>query len=233
MIERVVIMKKNIIISMLVLMLAASAAGCSSSDDGGSALVDGTSATQTTDGTSSSEAPSEDAGSAETSSSGTASEGSSGESSASNFADNADEAVDMDKIEGTEAKTDRSGTSGDGRMTNCEIEIDEVKIAPVDDVYMVVIQFDFKNLSNSALNFNSEVSVDAYQDGMELTPTVLLESIEGYSPNTTMQGVEPGDSIKVQKAFTTSDPNTPVEIYVRDTYDTSGQTYLAQVFRVE
>lgn len=230
-IERVVIMKKNIIISMLVLMLAASAAGCSRSDDGGSALVDGTPATQTADGTSSTGTPND------TNTSESDTDEGAGEAveqnTAAEFGDNADELVDMDKIEGTEAKTDRSGTSGDGRMTNCQVEIDEVKIAPIDDVYMVVVQFDFENLSSSEINFNGEVYVDAYQDGMELTPTVLLDSIEGYSPDTTMQGISAGESIKVQRAFTTTDPNTPVEIYVRDTYDTSGQTYLAQVFRVE
>lgn len=239
-IEGVVIMKKNIIISMLVLMLAAAAAGCNKNNDSNSALVEGTTATQTTEGVASSEGSSSTAG---TSSEGSTSNGSgssgtnNGESveqnTASEFGDNADENVDMDKIEGTEAKTDKSGTRGDGKMTNCKVEIDEVKIAPVDDVYMVVIQFDFKNTSNSELNFGGEVYVDAYQDGMELTPTVVLESIEGYSPDTTMQKVAPGDSIKVQRAFTTSDPSTPVEIYVRDAADDSGQTYLAQVFRVE
>lgn len=229
-------MKKNIIISILALMLAAAAAGCGQSDSGsGSALVDGNTSTQTESSTAAPDSGSSNSGDSsagETTPSSDSGEAVQTETSAE-FGENADKKVDMDKIEGTETKTDKSGTKGDGEMTTCKIKIDEVKIAPVDDVYMVVIQFDFKNTSSSELNFSGEVYAEAYQDGMELQPAVVINEIEGYSPDTMMQRVEPGDSIKVQKAFTTSDPNAPVEVYVRDAYDNTGKKYLAQVFRVK
>lgn len=234
-------MKKNFIIVSLAVMLAVSAAGCNKADDGKSALVDGQSTVQTTDGTQSPESTQQTDGTSENSGessggsqeNGASENGTSGTESGAEFGENADKKVDMDKLEGTEAKSDRSGTKGDGEMTTCKIKIDEVKIVPQDENSLVVVQFDFKNTSSAELNFTGEVYAEAYQDGMELVPAVIRGEIEGYSPDTMMQKVDPGDSIKVQKAFITSDPDTPVEVYVRDTYDESGQKYLAQVFRVD
>ena len=232
-------MKKNIMIAILALMLAVSAAGCGQKKNSNSALVDGQTTTNTTEsasatptaGTASSGSEQKDSSASQSeqnNSSGAASSGSS-----DNFAEDSDKKVNMNKIEGTKAKTDSSGKKGDGKMTTCQVAIDEVKILPFEGAYMIVVQYNFKNTSDSELNFAGEVYAEAYQDGMELSPAVFQGTLEGFSPETTMQKVEPGKSIKVQKGYVTSDPNTPIEVYVRDTYDQNGQDYLSQVFRLQ
>lgn len=208
-------MKKNIIISILALMLAISAVGCGQKDDGGSALTG--SGTTSTASKNTDEAP-------ESTPKGSVQE------QLDSFAENADKKINMDKIEGSEYKTDNSGKKGDGKMTTCKVSIDEVKLAEIEGSNVLFVQFDFKNTTDSELNFSGEVLADAYQDGLELSPAVFPNEIEGFSPTSTAQKVAGGDSIKVQKAYVVNDPNTAVEIYVRDTYDETGKTYLSQVF---
>lgn len=227
-------MKKNIIIAILALMLAVSAAGCGQKKNSNSALVDGQTTTQATDSVSATPtAGAASSGSEQKDSSTSQSEQNNSSGSSDNFAEDSDKKVNMNKIEGTKAKTDNSGKKGDGKMTTCQVAIDEVKILPFEGAYMIVVQYNFKNTSDSELNFAGEVYAEAYQDGMELSPAVFQGTLEGFSPETTMQKVEPGKSIKVQKGYVTSDPNTPIEVYVRDTYDQSGQAYLSQVFRLQ
>ena len=227
-------MKKNIMIAILALMLAVSAASCGQKKNSNSALVDGQTTTQATDSVSATPtAGAASSGSEQKDSSTSQSEQNNSSGSSDNFAEDSDKKVNMNKIEGTKAKTDSSGKKGDGKMTTCQVAIDEVKILPFEGAYMVVVQYNFKNTSDSELNFAGEVYAEAYQDGMELSPAVFQGTLEGFSPETTMQKVEPGKSIKVQKGYVTSDPNTPIEVYVRDTYDQSGQAYLSQVFRLQ
>ena len=220
-------MKKNIIISVLALMLALTAAACGNKDNK-SALVGSGSKQTETDSTTAAD------------NSGNNSSNVLGESDAQkesadyqldHFAENSDKKINMNKIEGKKAQTDSSGKRGDGKMTTCTVAIDEVKVAKVEDMDIVFVVFDFKNTTDSELNFSGEVLAEAYQDGMELSPAVFQNPIEGYSPDTTAQRVAGGDSIKVQKAFFTSMPDAPIEIYVRDTYDSTGEKYISQVFR--
>lgn len=222
-------MKKSIIISALAIMLALSAAGCGQKTQQGSALVDGN-VTSTPESTSSSTGAADNAASGNTAEQG----GQTDEQyQLEHFAENADEAIDMDKIEGTEAKTDSSGTKGDGKMTTCEVGVDEVKIAEIDGAKVAFIQYNFKNISDSEITFTGDVYSEAYQDGMSLNPAVFPNEIEGYSPESIMQKVAPGKSIKVQKAFTLTDAAIPIEVYVRDTYNESGAESLAQVFLIQ
>lgn len=222
-------MKKNIIISVLALMLALTAAACGNKDNK-SALVGSGSKQTETDSTTAAD------------NSGNNSSNVLGESDAQkesadyqldHFAENSDKKINMNKIEGKKAQTDSSGKRGDGKMTTCTVAIDEVKVAKVEDMDIVFVVFDFKNTTDSELNFSGEVLAEAYQDGMELSPAVFQNPIEGYSPDTTAQRVAGGDSIKVQKAFFTSMPDAPIEIYVRDTYDSTGEKYISQVFRTK
>lgn len=220
------IMKKNIVISVLALMLALTATACGNKDNKSALVGNGSNQTE-----SDSTAVSDNNNSNTSNSADTQSE--SVDYQLDHFAENSDKKINMNKIEGKKAQTDSSGKSGDGRMTTCTVGIDEVKVAKVEDMDIVFVVFDFKNTTDSELNFSGEVLAEAYQDGMELSPAVFQNPIEGYSPDTTAQKVAGGDSIKVQKAFFTSEPDAPIEIYVRDTYDSTGEKYLSQVFRTK
>ncbi len=220
-------MKKNIIIAVLALMLAVTATGCGKTESGNSTLVgNGVESTVNKNKDKAEEKKEEKTEQKDEQ----PTEAPSVQEQLDTFAENADKEIDMDKIEGTVFKTDNSGKRGDGKMTTCNVKIDEVKVAEVDGSNVVFVQFNFKNTTNAELNFAGEVFAEAYQDGMELPAAVFPEEIEGFSPNTTAQKVEGGKSIKVQKAYITSEPNAPIEIYVRDTYDETGKTYLSQVF---
>lgn len=223
-------MKKNIIISVLALMLALTSAACGNKDNK-SALVGSGSKQTESDSKTASDNKGSDASKSDSSSSDTQEE--SAEYQLDHFAENSDKKINMNKIEGKKAQTDSSGKSGDGKMTTCTVAIDEVKVAKVEDMDIVFVVFDFKNTTDSELNFSGEVFAEAYQDGMELSPAVFQNPIEGYSPDTTAQRVAGGESIKVQKAFFTSAPDAPIEIYVRDSYDNTGEKYLSQVFRTK
>lgn len=226
-------MKKNIIISVLALMLALTAAACGNKDNK-SALV-GSGSKQTESGSKVDSNTTDDAEKKDSADDGNSSDAQteSTEYQLDHFAENSDKKINMNKIDGKKAQTDSSGKKGDGKMTTCTVAIDEVKVAKVEDMDIVFVVFDFKNTTDSELNFSGEVFVEAYQDGMELSPAIFQNPIEGYSPDTTAQRVAGGDSIKVQKAFFTSTPDTPIEIYVRDSYDTTGEKYLSQVFRTK
>lgn len=216
-------MKKNFIISILALMLAVSAAGCGAKTDKGSALVDGEAQTSST------MEPREDA--PQTTSAPVEAPQGNEQEQLNNYGKDADKSVDMDKIKGNSLKSDKSGSKGDGKFSTCNVSIDEVKAANIDGSDVIIVQYDFKNTSGSDINFDGEVYAEAYQDGMELSPAIFQGAVDGFSTATLAQKVAPGESIKVQKAFATADVNTVVELYVRDTYDQTGQAYLAQVWR--
>lgn len=207
-------MKKNIIISVLALMIAATAVGCGNKAEKQSALVGGNSTNVETSNTK----VIEDLDDKET---------------LDNFVKDADKDIDMDKIDGTVAKTDKSGTKGDGKMTTCNVKIDEVKLLEIEGSNIIFVQYEYKNTSDTDNNFSGEVFANVYQDGMELTPAVFRDDIEGYSPDSSIQKVAPGEKIKVQKAYATSDATTPIEVYVQDTYDQTGEKYLSQVFLLQ
>lgn len=212
-------MKKNIIISILALMIAASAVGCGSKAEKKSSLVAGNSTNVETSNTENTD-NSEEASTSQ----------STADSQTENYVKDADKDIDMDKLDGTVAKTDKSGTKGDGKMTTCNVKIDEVKMVEIDGSNIIFVQFNYKNTSDTDNNFSGEVLPIVYQDGMELSPAVFRDEIEGYSPDSSIQRVAPGESIKVQRAYATSDASTPIEIYVQDTYDQTGENYLSQVF---
>ena len=204
----------------MALMLAVTASGCGKTENGTSALTgNGVESTVNKDKTENKAEETQEP-----------TEAPSVQEQLDTFAENADKEINMDQIEGTVFKTDNSGKRGDGKMTTCTVKIDEVKVAEIDGSNIVFVQYDFKNTTNTELNFAGEVFAEAYQDGMELPAAVFPNAIEGFSPNTTAQKVEGGKSIKVQKAYVTSEPNAPIEIYVCDTYDETGKTYLSQVF---
>ena len=118
-------------------------------------------------------------------------------------------------------------------MTTCNVKIDEVKLLEIEGSNIIFVQYEYKNTSDTDNNFSGEVFANVYQDGMELTPAVFRDDIEGYSPDSSIQKVAPGEKIKVQKAYATSDATTPIEVYVQDTYDQTGEKYLSQVFLLQ
>lgn len=216
-------MKKGIIVTALILTLFA-VSGCNKNSTQQSALVDGnvTNSPQTTQSANSTDAPSSDA-----------QDTTSEQYQLDHFAENADEAVDMDKIEGTEAKTDSSGKKGDGKFTTCDVSIDSVKVSEVEGIRIAFVEYTFKNTSDSDITFTGDVISEAYQDGMSLNAAIFPSDIEGFSPDTISQQVAPGEKIKVQKAFTLLDNSVPIEVYVRDSFSSSADDYLAQVFRLQ
>lgn len=232
-------MKKKVIISVFALMLAFGMIGCGNKDNKTALVGDGTVKTQTeadnTKDKSDQSEKNDKSDKSENSESAENNDASKGdvEYQLENFAENSDKKINMNKIDGKKAKTDSSGKKGDGKLTTCNVSIDEVKVAKVEDMDIVFVVFDFENTTESELNFSGEVFAEVYQDGMELSPAIFQSTIEGYSPDSTAQKVGAGESIKVQKAFFTSNPELPIEIYVRDSYDSTGEKYLSQVFRTE
>lgn len=197
-------MKKKIIALAAVIAIAASFAGCKNDESKSQVVGDGVSSTAATqsaeqgDAVQASTAPEKSAEQVQ--------------EELDNFAKDADENVDMSKIEGTDISGSATeGFEDSGTLGNYEVKINSAKLADSDSGKVAVVEFEFKNNSSNEVNFAGVIKTLAMQDESDLPPAMTY-SAEGFDSNTVAQTISNGDSIKVQKAYVVSDENQPIVV---------------------
>ena len=212
-------MKKRIVAFAAILALAASMTGCGKKEEKKSNITDSTAVTATT-------APNE-------SESGAASAPKTEEQvkdELDNFAKDADKNADLNKIEGTELKSDGNAK---GSLNGCEVEIDKaVKTQDADGSNVIVVEYTFKNKTAETTKFDSVFKTTAMQNGKPLPVAVTYEA-EGYDILTVAQDVKSGDKIKVQKAFKLISDTDAVEITVNSTDTASTDAPVVKSFNLQ
>ena len=149
------------------------------------------------------------------------------------FAEDADKSADSSKIDGTKATTADGSDKGKGTINEAyKVSIDNLVVTTHEDRTVAIVDFTFKNNSTQPVNFSGAINVLASQNGMELTPAIFQTELEGYSPNTIMQSVEKGEKITVQKAFSLTDAETPVEIQL-STYTDTVNNLVTKIFDIK
>ena len=216
-------MKKSIL-AALVLALALSAAGCSQSAD------DKTEPKNTNV--------------TETAAPGTGTQGTANQTEANqtetnqldgvnDFADSADENVDMDAVGGEYLKvSDESTGSPSAELGVFSVEIKSAKAFQYNGGDYLVAEIEFENNSSVETTYASVIDTKAFQDGMQIAPASLPESIEGIETATSAQKVPGGEKITVQKLFKLLDTDTPVEIQLHAFYEDTEQ-FASQIFNIQ
>ncbi len=136
--------------------------------------------------------------------------------------------ADMDKVPGEAASSDTEKEKYTGKLGNYEVTIEDAKIVDNNGQDAVIVSFEFKNKSDSAVPFSGVMDVMAYQDGIKL-PGTVVSNIEGVNMLAIAEHVEKGDSIKVQQAYSLRDKSLPLEIEVRE-FNPSDDSALVKVF---
>ena len=132
------------------------------------------------------------------------------------YAVNASENVDMNKLSGDELTSVKpaDGVKESGAIGKYEVGIDKAKVIDYNDEKVVIVSFDFKNNSSQDANFAGAMNVTIEQGGAELR-SVNLNGVDGYDIASTAQIIEKGKKITVQRAYALSDNETAVDITVK------------------
>ena len=123
-----------------------------------------------------------------------------------------DKTIDMDKVDGTDAKT-ADDEYASGTVNGADVKITDAKIINYNDSDVIVVSFDFKNRTDRELAFTGILSVEAEQ-GDSYIPPMPVSGVEGIACETLAQMVKGGERITVQQAFRLRDAETPVTITV-------------------
>lgn len=145
--------------------------------------------------------------------------------------DNADDKIDMSKVEGTDATT-ANDDNAKGTVAGADVEITDAKVVNLDGTDMVVVSFKFKNRTGEETTFNGIERVTAVQDTNNLAPAVITD-VEGISCETLAQVVPHGETITVQKAFRLFDTETPLTITVTPAAEPDSTDEISKVFNLK
>lgn len=128
--------------------------------------------------------------------------------------DGAGKEVDMKKVEGVELNSIKAeGVESDGAVGAYNVSIESAKLVDTENGKVLVVSFGFKNKSSEAVAFDNVMSVDALQGDTEAKASVIT-GYDGINILSAVELIESGKSTTVQKAYTLTDTETPVEIMV-------------------
>ncbi len=135
----------------------------------------------------------------------------------------------------TTAENDSSAPSDNGTLGDYTVAIKDCTIAKnYEDKDCVVVTFDFTNNSDTNQSFESALSAQAFQNGVQIdTTTGVYENSDSYDDITdsSLTNLQPGATTEVKKAFVLSDMS-PVDVEVTEWINLSNDK-LAKTFTLE
>lgn len=128
--------------------------------------------------------------------------------------DGAGKEVDMKKVDGVELNSIKAeGVESEGAVGAYNVSIESAKLVDVENGKVLIVSFGFKNKSSEAVAFDNVMSVDALQGDTAVNASVIT-GYDGINILSAVELIESGKSTTVQKAYTLTDTETPVEIMV-------------------
>ena len=79
---------------------------------------------------------------------------------------------------------------------------------------VLVVTFDFKNLTDEAVNFSYSLDTKAFDDGIELDKPISMWGIDGYDFHNNDLDIKPGKSIQVQQAYYLNEETKEVDVEI-------------------
>lgn len=79
---------------------------------------------------------------------------------------------------------------------------------------VLIVTFDFKNLTDEATNFSYSLDAKAFDDGVELDTPISMWGIDGYDFHNNDLDIKPGKSIQVQEAYYLNNNTKEVDIEI-------------------
>lgn len=128
--------------------------------------------------------------------------------------DGAGKEVDMKKVDGVELNSVKSeDVASEDTIGGCNVAIEDAKLVDTENGKVLVVSFGFKNKTSAAVAFDNLMTVEVTQGDADVKASVIT----GYDGINILSGVElidSGKSTTVQKAYTLTDTETPVQIMV-------------------
>ncbi len=125
------------------------------------------------------------------------------------------EKVDMEVVDGVEARSDSPENEYEGKLGGAEVSIDDAKLISYEDDDVVIVSFNFENKTDQPQSFTGLYEVTATQNGGELASAVVY-GVEGVELLSMGENVPSGESIDVQTAYKVKDKSAPVTIELRE-----------------
>ena len=92
--------------------------------------------------------------------------------------------------------------------------LDSSVVKDYDERKVLVVTFDFSNLTDEATSFSYSLAAKAFDDGVELDTPISMYGIDGYDFHNNDLDIKPGKSIQVQKAYYLNSDTKEVEIEI-------------------
>lgn len=144
--------------------------------------------------------------------------------------DNADERIDMSKVEGTDAQT-ADDSSAKGEVGDTVVEITDAKVIQYNEQDVIVVSYEFTNNTGEITTFNTVENSAAYQNEQNLGLATVV-GVDGIECDTLGQRVEDGETITVQKAFRLANLTDDVTVTVNTSSAISESAPVSKVFKI-
>lgn len=87
---------------------------------------------------------------------------------------------------------------------------------------VIIVSYDFTNNSAEATSAALSLSLQAFQDGVELDSAFLLDAPKGYTSENAWKDIKTGVTLNCQSAFVLFNTNSPVEVEATELFSFSG-----------
>ena len=109
-------------------------------------------------------------------------------------------------------------TESSDRLGDYTVVIDSCRFAKdITDEPVVIVKYIFSNVENdSPVSFASAIEEQAYQNGVSLTESFILESDAKYDFSDQTKEIKKGATLEVEVAYELHDPSADVEVEVSE-----------------
>ena len=123
--------------------------------------------------------------------------------------------ADIAKTDGVLLNSDTDAEETHMETDDVEVSIGDAKLINYEGSDVVVVEYTFKNNSDTDKSFTGVVRADGYQDDVTLTPTVVT-GVDGVDMMTLSQNIGKGHQITVHKAYRLKSEEDIIEIQVTE-----------------
>ena len=140
--------------------------------------------------------------------------------------------ADMDKIEGQKVtESEASGTSSQ-EAADYDISIEDAKIIDTDEGKAILVEYKFKNNTNTEQAFDGIYGTEASQNGSVLSPATMVMPADGIDILSAVKLVGKNETAVAQKYYLIDDEETDVVVTVERNGDDPGKT-ISKTFNIK
>lgn len=128
------------------------------------------------------------------------------------------ETAKKDGEKDTSEKSEEKKSESSGKLGDYEVTIlDSVVTKDYEGNPALIVNYTFTNNSDDATMFTTAISSIAYQDGVQLSPALIMDT-SVYNAENSMKNVQKGGTINCQEAYELTSETSSVTVEVKELF---------------